>query len=86
MRKEIEKANKIINNVREKKFKTNKEYEAIIDLSYLVTVISQNNETQQANYILERLRSGYYDEINESNKVEVKELKLSDDNMQYCFF
>lgn len=84
MRKEVEKANKIIKNARDKKFKTNKEYEAIIDLSYLVTVISQNKETEQANYILERLRAGYYDEADK--KEEVKELKLSDDNIQYCFF
>lgn len=85
MKKEIELANEIIKNARSKEVKTNKEYEAIIDLSYLVTVISENKETEQANYILERLRTGYYDGIYK-NEVKVQELKLSDDNMQYCFF
>lgn len=83
MREEIEKANKIIKSARDKKHKTNKEYEAIIDLSYLVTIISGNRETEQANYILSKLKAGYYDEV---DKEEVKELKLSDDNIQYCFF
>ena len=86
MKKEIELANEIIKNARSKKVKTNKEYEAIIDLSYLITIISDNKETEQANYIVERLRAGYYDEINKEIEVKKEELKLSDDNMQYCFF
>ena len=84
MREEIEKANKIIKNARDKKVKTNKEYEVIIDLSYLVTMLSSKRETEQVNYILDRLRAGYYDEVDE--KEESKELKLSNDNIQYCFF
>lgn len=36
MKKEIELANEIIKKARNKKVKTNKEYEAIIDLSYLI--------------------------------------------------
>lgn len=84
MRKEVEKANRIIKNAREKKYKTNKEYEAIIDLSYLVVMTSSNRETEQVKYILDKLRSGYYDEVD--NKEEIEELKLSDDNIQYCFF
>ncbi|MBD7914540.1 hypothetical protein H9660_05225 [Clostridium sp. Sa3CUN1] len=84
MREEIEKANKIIKSARDKKIKTNKEYEAIIDLSYLVVIASKNEETEQANDILDKLRAGYYDL--EADKEECKELKLSDDNIQYCFF
>ena len=84
MRKEIELANKIIKKVRDKENKTNKDYEAIIDLSYLVTIISENKETEQSNYILERLRTGYYDEV--KDEVKAEELNLSDDNIQYCFF
>ena len=84
MRKEVEKANRIIKNAREKKYKTNKEYEAIIDLSYLVVMTSSNRETEQVKYILDKLRSGYYDEVD--NKEEIEELKLSDDNIQYRFF
>lgn len=84
MKKEIELANKIIKKARDKEIKTNKDYEAIIDLSYLITIISGNKETEQSNYILERLRTGYYDEV--KNEVKAKELKLSDDNIQYCFF
>lgn len=84
MKIEIELANKIIKKARDKGNKTNKEYEAIIDLSYLVTIISGNKETEQSNYILERLRTGYYDEV--KDEVKAEELKLSDDNIQYCFF
>ena len=84
MKKEIELANKIIKKARDKEIKTNKDYEAIIDLSYLITIISGNKETEQSNYILERLRTGYYDEVKDESKAE--EIKLSDDNMQYCFF
>lgn len=86
MRKEIERANKIIEKSRNKKVKTNKEYEAIIDLSYFVTIASGNKETKQANYILDRLITGYYDEVDNKEEIKKQELKLSDDNMQYCFF
>ena len=86
MRKEIELGNEIIKNARSKKFKTDKEYEAIIDLQYFIVIVSQNKETEQSKCILERLRTGYYDEINKKIEVKKEELKLSDDNMQYCFF
>ena len=85
MKKEIELANEIIKKARNTKFKTEKECEAIIDLQYFIVIASENKETEQANYILERLRAGYYDEIYK-NEVKEQELKLSEDNMQYCFF
>lgn len=84
MMNEIVLSNELIRKARDKKYKTNKEYEVIIDLSYLVVLLSKNEETEQGIYILEKLRAGYYDIAADKEKVE--ELKLSDDNMQYCFF
>lgn len=85
MKKEIELANEIIKKARNTKFKTEKECEAIIDLQYFIVIVSENKETEASKCILERLRAGYYDGIYK-NEVKVQELKLSDDNMQYCFF
>ena len=87
MKKEIELAKEIIKKARNTKFKTEKECEAIIDLQYFIVIVSENKETEQSKCILERLRSGYYDEIYKDEvKAEEVKLKLSEDNMQYCFF
>ena len=79
-------AREVLEYVRNKKLKKSKDYEAIIDLTYFISIIKRNKET-----IVEKIRSGYYDEV---YKIKIDKtivdnncnLKLSEDNMQYSFF
>lgn len=87
---ELSKAKEILDSLRSKKTKNHKDYEAIIDLNYFISFYkSSNNITEQWGIILEKIRSGYYNEykkvVQNKNEDEIK-LKLGNDNMQYCFF
>ena len=81
----------ILEYARNKKLKKSKDYEAIIDLTYFISIVKGNKETVSSKDILEKLRSGYYDEV---YKVKIDKttvdnnynFKLSEDNMQYSFF
>lgn len=79
----IELAKEIIKHTREKTYKDNKEYEAIIDLSYFISTYEQNIETIRSKKILENLQSGYYG-VYKGKVVKEKEYKLVD-NVQYSF-
>lgn len=84
-------AREILEYARNKKLKKSKDYEAIIDLTYFISIVKGNKETVSSKEILEKLRSGYYDEV---YKIKIDKttvdnncnLKLSEDNMQYSFF
>lgn len=84
-------AREVLEYVRNKKLKKSKDYEAIIDLTYFISIVKGNKETVSTKEILEKLRSGYYDEV---YKIKIDKttvdnncnLKLSEDNMQYSFF
>lgn len=84
-------AREILEYARNKKLKKSKDYEAIIDLTYFISIVKGNKETVSSKDILEKLRSGYYDEV---YKVKIDKttvdnnynFKLSEDNMQYSFF
>lgn len=81
-------AREILDYERNKKSKNSRDYEAIVDLTYF---ISLDKETIASKEICEKIRSGYYDEV---YKIKIDKvtadnncnLKLSEDNMQYSFF
>lgn len=81
-------AREILKHARNKKSKNSKDYEAIVDLTYFISV---NKETIASKEIREKIQSGYYDEV---YKIKIDKvtadnncnLKLSEDNMQYSFF
>ena len=81
-------AREILDYARNKKSKNSRDYEAIVDLTYF---ISLDKETIASKEICEKIRSGYYDEV---YKIKIEKvtadnkcnLKLSEDNMQYSFF
>jgi len=75
-------AEKIIKHIRDKSYKNHKDYAAIIDLNYFISI----RNTEQSEIILERLQNGYYDDVYKVKVVKEKEYKLDDDNIQYCFF
>lgn len=85
---ELISAREILDYARNKKSKNSRDYEAIVDLTYF---ISLDKETIASKEICEKIRSGYYDEV---YKIKIEKvtadnncnLKLSDDNMQYSFF
>lgn len=84
-------AREILDHARNKKAKKSKDYEAIVDLTYFISVNKQNKESIVGKDILEKIRSGYYDEIYKvkTDKITIDNncnLKLSEDNMQYYFF
>lgn len=83
VREALELAKEIIKCKREKTYKDNKDYEAIIDLSYLISTCKQNIETIESKRILENLKNGYY-EVYKRNEVKEQEYKLVD-NIQYSF-
>ena len=84
-------AREILEYVRNKKLKKSKDYEAIIDLTYFISIVKGNKETVSTKEILDKLRNGYYDEV---YKIKIDKttvdnncnLKLNEDNMQYSFF
>lgn len=84
-------AREILEHVRNKKSKNSRDYEAIVDLTYFISIIKWNKETIASKEICEKIRSGYYDEV---YKIKIEKvtadnkcnLKLSEDNMQYSFF
>ena len=81
-------AREILDYARNKKVKKSKDYEAIVDLTYF---ISLDKETIASKEICEKIRSGYYDEVYKVkiDKITIDNgcnLKLSEDNMQYSFF
>ena len=79
----LELAKEIIKYVREKTYKNHKDYAAIIELNYFISVHQQNIETIE---ILEKIQSGYYDDVHKIKVVKEQKYKLADDNMQYSFF
>ncbi|SCJ99047.1 Uncharacterised protein [uncultured Clostridium sp.] len=84
-------AREILEYVRNKKLKKSKDYEAIIDLTYFISIVKGNKETVASKEIFEKIRSGYYDEVYKIKRDKVTadnncNLKLSEDNMQYSFF
>lgn len=85
---ELISAREILDYARNKKSKNSKDYEAIVDLTYFVSL---NKETIASKEICEKIRSGYYDEVYKikTDKITLDNncnLKLSEDNMQYSFF
>lgn len=81
-------AREILEHVRNKKSKNSRDYEAIVDLTYF---ISLDKETIASKEICEKVRSGYYDEVYKIKTGKITadnncNLKLSEDNMQYSFF
>lgn len=85
---ELISAREILDYARNKKSKNSKDYEAIVDLTYFVSL---NKETIASKEICEKMRSGYYDEVYKikTDKITLDNncnLKLSEDNMQYSFF
>ena len=85
---ELISAREILDYARNKKVKKSKDYEAIVDLTYFVSL---NKETIASKEICEKIRSGYYDEVYKikTDKITLDNncnLKLSEDNMQYSFF
>ena len=79
----LELAKEIIKCKREKTYKDNKDYEAIIDLSYFISTYKQNVETVESKRILENLQNGYYG-VYKRKVVKEQEYKLVD-NIQYSF-
>lgn len=81
-------AREILKHARNKKSKNSRDYEAIVDLTYFISV---NKETIASKEIREKIQSGFYDEV---YKIKIDKvtadnncnLKLSEDNMQYSFF
>lgn len=88
---ELISAREILDYARNKKSKNSRDYEAIVDLTYFISVVKGNEETIASKEICEKIRSGYYDEV---CKIKIEKvttdnscnLKLSEDNMQYSFF
>ena len=85
---ELISAREILDYARSKKLKNSRDYEAIVDLTYF---ISLDKETIASKEILEKIRSGYYNEVYKIKTVKITadnncNLKLSEDNMQYSFF
>ena len=88
---ELISAREILDYARNKKSKNSRDYEAIVDLTYFISVVKGNEETIASKEILKKIRSGYYDEV---CKIKIEKitadnnwnLKLSEDNMQYSFF
>ena len=58
---ELISAREILDYARNKKSKNSKDYEAIVDLTYFISIIKENKETIASKEILDKLRSGYYD-------------------------
>ena len=84
-------AREILEHVRNKKSKKSKDHEAIVDLTYFISIIKENKETIASKEILDKLRSGYYEEVYKIKTGKITadnncNLKLSEDNMQYSFF
>lgn len=78
----------ILKHARNKKSKNSRDYEAIVDLTYFISV---NKETIASKEIREKIQSGFYDEVYKIKIDKVTDdnncnLKLSEDNMQYSFF
>ena len=85
---ELISAREILDYARNKKSKNSRDYEAIVDLTYFVSL---NKETIASKEICEKIRSGFYDEVYriKTDKITADNncnLKLSEDNMQYSFF
>ena len=85
---ELISAREILDYARSKKLKNSRDYEAIVDLTYF---ISLDKETIASKEICEKIRSGYYDEVCKIKTGKIAtdnncNLKLSEDNMQYSFF
>lgn len=85
---ELISAREILDYARSKKLKNSRDYEAIVDLTYF---ISLDKETIASKEILEKIRSGYYNEVYKIKTGKITadnncNLKLSEDNMQYSFF
>lgn len=85
---ELISAREILDYARNKKVKKSKDYEAIVDLTYFVSL---NKETIASKEICEKIRSSYYDEVYKIKTDKITSdnncnLKLSEDNMQYSFF
>lgn len=85
---ELISAREILDYARNKKSKNSRDYEAIVDLTYF---ISLDKETIASKEICEKIRSGYYDEVYQIKTGKIAadnncNLKLSEDNMQYSFF
>lgn len=88
---ELISAREILDYARNKKFKNSRDYEAIVDLTYFISVVKGNEETIASKEIREKIQSGYYDEVYKIKRDKVTadnncNLKLSEDNMQYSFF
>lgn len=82
----LELAKEIVKYAREKTYKNHKDYSAIIELNYFISVHQQNIETIESKKILEKIQSGYYDDVHKIKVVKEQKYKLADDNMQYSFF
>ena len=85
---ELISAREILDYARSKKLKNSRDYEAIVDLTYF---ISLDKETIASKEILEKIRSSYYNEVYKIKTGKITadnncNLKLSEDNMQYSFF
>ena len=85
---ELISAREILDYARSKKLKNSRDYEEIVDLTYF---ISLDKETIASKEILEKIRSGYYNEVYKIKKGKITadnncNLKLSEYNMQYSFF
>lgn len=65
-------AREILDYARNKKSKNSRDYEAIVDLTYF---ISLDKETIASKEICEKVRSGYYDEV-----YKIKIDKITADN------
>lgn len=84
---ELISARAILDYARNKKVKKSKDYEAIVDLTYFISV---NKETIASKEIREKIQSGFYDEVYKIKTGKIAadnncNLKLSEDNMQYSF-
>lgn len=84
--KVLELAKEIVKYAREKTYKNHKDYVAIIELSYFISVYQRNIETIESKKILKKIQSGYYDDVHKIKLVKEQKYKLADDNMQYSFF
>lgn len=82
----LELAKEIVKYAKDKTYKNHKDYAAIIELNYFISVHQQNIETIESKKILEKIQSGYYDDIHKIKVVKEQKYKLADDNMQYSFF
>ena len=95
---QINKANLIINTLRKREFKNlhRVEMECVMDLEYMLVCNKRDLDSNEFNKILNKLNNGEYNQYYSGNNYssiteepevnEVKEYKLSSDNMQYCFF